>query len=175
MHPEHFWPFLLQVHIDGSHTSFPPGPLGPLLYFLFSWLDPTTYWSLELFLPRITEFPFTEPLEVPIRQLSLCQCPSDISMTFFGLSAPPASLLRVHLSVTPRSVTTVLNKIVSGTECWAALLVTGHQLLSHLWHCATDANPFSPSGQTASSHFHRSLTWHALHWFVYKDAMGDDA
>lgn len=158
----------LMAHIHLSHQD--PCALF-CTFFSAHWTLPQTgAWSCSS--PRSLNFLLLNFWRFPSDNSSV-DVPVDVSTTLFGLSAHPTSLLRVHLCVTPRSVTKVLNRIGSGTEPQGTLLVTSHQLFSHLKHCATDANPLSPSGQTVSSRFHRSPTWHALHWFVYKDAMGD--
>lgn len=142
-----------------------------------------TFFSADWTLPHTGAWSCSSPGSLNFPLLNFRRFPSDnssvdvlldVSKTLFGLSAHPTSLLRVHLCVTPQ----VSNKGVKHDWLWywapwGTLLVTGHQLFSHLWHCATDANPLSPSGQTVSSRFHRSPTWQALHWFVYKDATGD--
>lgn len=125
--------------------------------------------------PGSLDFPLLTFRRLPSDNSSV-KVPLDVSTSLFGLSASAASLLRAHLCVTPQ----VSNEGVK--QDWLWYWVPGYTasgctpVFEPLVTLALmPTNLSSPSGQTVSSCFHCSPTWHALRHFVYKDAMGDHA
>lgn len=159
MYPEHFWPSLFQMHIDSS----------PNLSHQDPWVLFCTFSSADWTLPHTGAWSGSSPGSLNFWRFpsdnSAVNVPLDISTTLFGLSVPPASLVRLHLCGTPRSVAKVLNRIVPDTEP----SVHCQWLATSFW-ATCDVVPLMPTlwahQITVSSCFHCSPTWHELYWFV---------